>query len=107
MSKGKIRTVKVVRSFYVYHPHFITKDDGSYEQLPTGYWGVEWTIKELHNPILEHYMAKFGTEQEAQAFLEKLGDITGFFRPYEEVDEEDDMFIIGKLMSFIDQRKKA
>lgn len=100
------RTIKVVKSFYTFHPDFILEMDGTPHALDSGYWAAEWTVKELNNHILEHYMAKFETEEQAKELLKKIGDITGFFSLYKTVSADCDIFTAGEFIAFVDPRKK-
>jgi hypothetical protein len=73
MSKSKdFRKVKVVRAYYTYHPDFVETDGVGYKVLPTGNWVAEWTIKEEHNPVLEHYSVKCTSEEQAKSLIEKI-----------------------------------
>lgn len=106
MTNPKKRIIKIVNSFYTYHPDFVQHDDGLYEELPTGWWIAEWTVQEQDNLIQEHYTAKFTTEQQADAFLDEItSSFWGAELPYKSVLLTDPIFTAGKLVAKIKHGK--
>ncbi|MBO7730995.1 MAG: hypothetical protein J6S67_00530 [Methanobrevibacter sp.] len=93
-NKPKTRIVKIVKSFCTYHPRIVVNGHSRQE-----FWGVEWTIKEYQNPVLEYYLKKFRKKETAEKFLARLGDVTGSFCPYKEVSVNNYIFTSGKLVS--------
>lgn len=101
MPREKKRYIKVLKTFCTYHPKFTTNKDGNIEILPTGYYGVEWTIKEDGNPNYEHYIAKFKKKERADELLEKLGPFYGALLPYKGIKKTHPIFTAGKLVCYI------
>jgi hypothetical protein len=100
------RTVKIVNVSVSYHPDFNINPDGTPQILPTGYWGVEWTVKEFGVKICEHYLAKFDNKKEAEMFQDKLGGICWFFCPYKEVPVDNEIFTHGELIACVEPNKR-
>lgn len=101
MPRKKKRYIKVLKTFCTFHPDFKIKDNGEIEILSTGYYGVEWTVKEDGNSNCEHYVAKFKKKERADELLAKLGPFYGALLPYKGVEKTSPIFTAGKLVNYI------
>lgn len=106
MQHTKSRKLKIVNTHYTWHPDFNIDNQGKPVVLNTGKWIVEWVLKELNNPILEHYTAQFSNEKDAVNLVEKIKGISTEFSRYRAFYGNEEIFMLGKLTSEIDCIKK-